>query len=148
MRPDWPERDCAGGGKGKPLGAGWGPRWEKPRRRRAGVRRSGGKGGCQGKRTSATASRARRSWTEARISSHVQRSAASGARSLGVVHLSVCLKKRNVCSIEKRAQYACQSTPKSGGIGADHQNQSGSGVLVGRGKWSTSRRMRVPRTSG
>ncbi|HEV8191660.1 MAG TPA: cyclase family protein [Ktedonobacterales bacterium] len=36
---------------------------EKARRTRAGVRRSDARGACQGKRTSATASRARRSWT-------------------------------------------------------------------------------------
>src|SRR5258706_2134665 len=73
--------------------------YEKPRRTRAGVRRSGGSGRCQGKRTSATKSRAKRSWTKASTRSQVQRSAAAGARSLGVVHLRVCLKKRKVCSI-------------------------------------------------
>jgi hypothetical protein len=36
---------------------------EKPRRTRAGVRRSGGNGRCQGRRTSATTSRAKRNWT-------------------------------------------------------------------------------------
>ena len=72
---------------------------EKPRRTRAGVRRSGGSGRCQGKRTSATCSRAKRNWTSA-SRRQVQRSAASGRRRLGVVHLSVCLKQRKVCSIE------------------------------------------------
>ena len=48
-------------------------------------------------------SRAKRSWMYARRSSQVQRSAAAGVRNLGVVHLRVCLKKRKVCSIEKRA---------------------------------------------
>lgn len=66
---------------------------EKPRRTRAGERRSGGSGRCQGKHTSATWSRAKRSWTKARTSSQVQRSAAAGARSLGVVHFSVFVKK-------------------------------------------------------
>src|SRR5260221_2338050 len=98
---------------------------EKPRRTRAGVRRSGESGGCQGKRTSVAASRAKRRWTEARSSNQVHRSAAAGERSLGVVQRSVCLKKRNVCSMEKRAVEARQTAAKSGGRGPDHQNHSG-----------------------
>jgi hypothetical protein len=76
---------------------------EKPRRTRAGVRRSTGREGCQGKRTSATRSRAKRRCAKARSKSQVQRSAAAGERSLGVVQRSVCLKKRKVCSRENRA---------------------------------------------
>ncbi len=44
--------------------------------------------------------------------------------------------------------YACQITAKSGGMGPHHQNHSDSGVLGGRGKCATSRRMSVPRTLG
>jgi hypothetical protein len=53
-----------------------------PRRMRAGVRRSAGNGSCQGKRTSATWSRARRNCTCARSSNQVQRSAACGRTQL------------------------------------------------------------------
>jgi hypothetical protein len=60
---------------------------KKARRTRAGVSFSGGRGGCQGRRCSTTRGRARRSWTYARISNQVQRSAASLERSLGVVQL-------------------------------------------------------------
>jgi hypothetical protein len=121
---------------------------EKPRRTRAGLRRSGGSRGCHGKRTSPPASRARRRCTEARMRSQVQRSAAAGERSLGVVQRSVCLKKRKVCSSENRARYARQTAAQSGGVGPYHQNQSGVGALVGRGSRSTSSRINVPRMSG
>ncbi len=74
-------------------------------------------------------------------SSHVQRSAACGARSVGVVHLSVCVKKRRGCSMAKRATYACHTSARSGGRGPVHQNQRGWGVVVGRGRWSTAKRI-------
>src|SRR5258708_1294911 len=76
---------------------------EKPRRTRAGVRRSSESGGCQGKRTSVAASRAKRRWTEARSSNQVHRSAAAGERSLGGVPGSRRLKKPNVSPNEEQA---------------------------------------------
>jgi hypothetical protein len=101
---------------------------KKPRRTRAGVRQSGGNGGCQGTRSAASWRRASRSGTYARSSRHVQRSAACGVHSFGVVHLNVCLEKRQGCSITKRATYACHTAPRSGGHGPVPQNHSGSGV--------------------
>ncbi len=65
------------------------------------------------------------------MSSQVQRSAALGARRLGVVHLRACLKKRQVCAIAKRAMYACQTSARSGGVGPHPQNQSGCGGGAG-----------------
>ena len=79
-----------------------------PRRTRAGVRRPGWHGCCQGSRISPARSRARCSWAWAAMTSQVHRSAAAGSRSFGRVQPSCCFRNRNVCSISKRRRNACQ----------------------------------------
>ncbi|KUL43415.1 hypothetical protein ADL28_42895 [Streptomyces violaceusniger] len=68
----------------------------KPRRTWSGVSRSEAVGFSQGRRRSAARGRASRSWVWATIRIQVQRSAASGVRSFGVVQPRVCFAKRKV----------------------------------------------------
>ncbi|OKI03183.1 hypothetical protein AMK13_27190 [Streptomyces sp. CB02056] len=73
--------------------------FRNPRRTRVGVSATPGRlVFSQGRRWSAASGAARRSWVWATITSQVQRSAASGERSLGRAQPRVCLNRRQVCS--------------------------------------------------
>lgn len=109
-------------------------RLRNPRRTRAGVRRSGWTGSSQGGRRSVVSGRARRSWVCTVITtSQVQRSAASGARSLGTVPPRVCLNSRKVCSMSERRKNACQqrSTSASGAPVSGHHRWAGDQPAAG-----------------
>ena len=106
-------------------------------------------GRSQGRRRSSARPRASRSWVCAAMTSQVQRSAAAGSRSFGVVQPRVCLNRRKVCSRSKRRRNACQqrstsrrwrrcwrttATPVSGrGRRAGGRRAAGSGCLRGSG---------------
>jgi hypothetical protein len=87
--------------------------FRNPRRTLAGVSLLAGKGFSHGRRRSAAKGRASRSWACTAMTIQVQRSAASGSRSLGAVHPGVCLNRRNVCSMSNRRRNACQQRSTS-----------------------------------
>jgi hypothetical protein len=124
---------------------------DNPRWTRAGVNLPAGWGRCQGNRWSTTSGRARRTCVYASTTRQVQRSACSGRRTRGRVHLSVGLRKRNVCSTAKRRTSARQARSKSGTAvsgGPCHHSQSACGSRVRWGRRLTSTSSSVPRTIG
>lgn len=86
--------------------ARWARTYLNPRRNRAGVSRSAVAGFSQGRRRSAVSGRASRSWVWATTRIQVQRSAASGVRSFGVVRPRICFAKRKgVLQIEAAEKF-------------------------------------------
>lgn len=102
-------------------------RFLNPLRTRTGVSLFGSVGFSQGLRRSVASGRASRSWAWAAITSQVHRSAASELQSRGVVHSSVYLNRRNVCSMSKRRRKDCQQRSKSASVASarDHRSQTG-----------------------
>jgi hypothetical protein len=121
---------------------------------RAGVSWAGGRGRSQGRRQSATAPRARRSWVEAARTSQVQRSAGSGRRTRGVTHRRTCVRNLTVCSRSALRQYPRHRRSRSSGEGRRgsspgsgggcHHSQTTSGVRRRPGRRPPSRRTTVP----
>jgi len=121
-----------------------------PRRARAGDNRVGVSAvRSQGRRMSSTRRRASRSWVCAASMSQVQRSAASGVRSWGVVQPIVCLRNRKVCSRSKRRRNICQSRSIFPAVVAvaEYHSHNGFGVPV-PGSRSTCSRITVPSMIG
>lgn len=93
--------------------------------------------------------RASRSWVWGAMISQVQRSAASGSRSLGWVQPRVCLNSRKVCSRSKRRRKTCRApvdVPSSAPVFEDDDHTAGAARSFD--KRSTSIRINVPSTSG
>lgn len=99
-----------------------------PRRTRAGVSRPGEAGFSHGRRRSSASGRARRSWVWAVITSHVQRSPASGVRIFGRVQPRVCLNSRKVCSRSNRRRNAYQRWSMSWAVAPVREDHSQTGL--------------------
>lgn len=116
----------------------------KARRTRPGVRRSAGSGRSQGNRWSATNGRASHNSQNATTTSHVHRSAVSGARGRPVVQPRSCLAKRKPCSTANRRRYHRHNCYRSAGSGPPiHTSHSGAGGWRRRGNRSTCTRPTV-----
>lgn len=124
-------------------------RFGNPRRTRVGVSLLGGTGFSQGRRRSVVSGRVSRSWVCATMISQVQRSAAAGSRSLGVVQPRVCLNSRKVCSMSNRRRNACQQRSISTWDASTRDGHSHTGFASpSLGQCSTVRRMTVPSMIG
>lgn len=120
-----------------------------PRRTRAGVSRPGAAGFSQGRRRSSARGRARPSRVWAAMTIQVQRSAASGARSLGRVQPRDCLNSRNVCSRSNLRRWDCHQRSMSEAVAPVAEDRSHTGLgSRSPGGWSTSRRINVPSITG
>lgn len=126
----WPSRSWPGEFRCANGAGGLHAEVSNPRQTRAGDRRCGGAGFSQGRRRSAAAARARRSWVWAARISQVQRSAACGVRNFGQVQTRICLNRRNVCSMSKRRRNVCRSRSISAGVEStpDHHSHTGFGI--------------------
>ncbi len=141
-RPAQARRTCPGVGSGRRTGtaAAGAAGASSPRAAALSGAGDGGRWRSQGRQTGTTTPRASHSSHSARATSQLQRSAASGCRTCGVVQPRVCFRKRKACSMAKRRRYHCRHWSGSGGSPAPAQTSHSGWGRHGDGRGARSGR--------